>query len=316
MRGAVDAAPGSRGTRGGRERGEATVALIKLSAREMVKLGNDLIRPGGAERIAIEAVPAARGLISTIQRANEGLASSQAPSGSEAAALSDEMMALDVRHDDLVRAIDGRLESEYYATEDEVLRKIITIVRAAVFASGRNIIQRTYMEEAGEVVMRDARVTAEHHAFLEKLTTYEGRTLEELYVELQAVATKLGELEKRRQQLDKDGALVTKSREARYQWIRAINALIAVLESENVDAGPILADIRAAEAKAERRAATSSKQDSTDTDAADVSGTDTDATDTEATDTDVTDVTGRDESDVLDPPVPTDVVDPSGTDTN
>src|SRR5690606_5417710 len=123
----------------------------------------------------------------------------------------------------------------------------------AVFRSGRSIIIASYMEEAGEVRFREARVTPASRKVLRKLKTYEGRTLEELYEERQAVATEIGVLEKRRQELGEEGEIIVKNRAARFQWIRAINALIAVLESQGIDPNTIIGPIRDAEAKAERR---------------------------------------------------------------
>ena len=285
------------------------MALIKLSNREMVKLGQDLLQTGGKQREKLDAVDAARALIPTLESSLSLLVLSEAPTNSEIARLTSQLTFVDGRHDSLVRAIDGRCEAEQDATTDPEVHEIMAQVRLAVFLSGRSIIVASYMEEAGEVRFREARVTPAIRKVLKKLKTYEGRTLEELYDELQAVATEIGVLEKRRQELGEEGEIIVKNRAARFQWIRGINALIAVLESQGIDPNTIIGPIREAEAKAERRggASTGGGTNATNSNATGTNATDTGATDTRATDTGATDTEAKD---VLDPPVPTDVADP------
>lgn len=270
--------------------------MLKLTGQQMVKLGNDLVRPRGKQRKAIDAIPAARALVPTIVRANSVLVLSQPPTDSEIAKLTSQITLVDVRHDDLVRAIDGRLEAEHYATIKQATRERIARLRVVLFASGRGIIQASYMHEAGEVPFRAARVTAEDRKFLRSMKTCEGVTLEALFDELQAVATEIGVLEKRREELGEEGELVVKNRAARYQWIRAINALIAVLESEGADPTPIVGAIRKAESKGEAKAERGGVvlEETDDTEAEDVAAEDTAVGDT------------GDEDD-LDPPAPTDL---------
>src|SRR5690606_38964127 len=99
------------------------------------------------------------------------------------------------------------------------------------------------------------RVTDDDRKLLRKLKIYDGRTVEDLFVELQETGARIGAIEKRRQELGAQGELVVKNRAARFQWIRAINALVAILASVEADPAPILGPIREAEAAAERRSA-------------------------------------------------------------
>ena len=275
------------------------MSKVSLTSQQMVKLGTDLVRRKGKRRKAIDAVPAARPLVATITRANNALVMSQPPTDSEIAKLTSQLTFIDGRHDDLVRGIDGRLESEYYLTRQQATRERITRLRGVIFASGRGIVQAAYMHEAGEVPFREARVTAEDRKFLRGLKTCEGVMLETLFDELQAVATEIGTLEQRREELGEEGELVIKNRTARYQWIRAINALVAVLESEGVDPTPIVGAIRKAEAKAERGGAAGGDIEEEEEDEDDDADGEDDVLDVET-----------DAKDVLDPPAPTDVADP------
>lgn len=234
-----------------------------------------------------------------LQNAQELLVGSQAPNQSLIEELTKRLQLVDIRHDDLVRGIDGRLESEYWLTTSQAVRDFITQIRLALFATGRAIIQSAYIVEAGEVPFRAARVTDEHRRFLRKLTTADGETLEDKLDELQRVATELGVIEKQREELGTDGQLVLKERTARFAWIRAINALSAVLYPANVDPATILGPIEKEAAKAERRAA--NKQSSQGGD----------GTGDDSTNSDTGESAGETDApeDALDPPVPTDVVD-------
>lgn len=272
----------------------------------MSKLGSDLIAPGGRQRSAIDAVPEARALIPMLSNTLDLLVASQPPSESKIRELTSKIRLVDVRHDDLVRGTDGRLEAEYYSTTSQEIREKITRVRAALFATGRAIIQASYVVEAGEVPFRAARVTAADREFLRTMETCEGRTLEQLVDELQALATEIGVIDKERDELGRDGELVVKDRAARFQWIRAINALIGVLVAAGVDPTPIVGPIDEKAAEAERRAAAGGDDDADDgsEDGLDENGNDDNVVATGGTND--TDTDG-----VLDPPIPTDVVDPT-----
>lgn len=240
------------------------MALTRLSNREMVKLGTDLIAPRDKQRAAIDAIEPARALVPVIEAANEALIASQVPVDTAVAALTAELTTVDGRHDDLVRALDGRLEAEEYAATNPTVREKMARVRGRMFATGRAIIQASYMEEAGEVPLRAVRVQEDERRLLRKLKTYDGRTLDELYQELQATGASIGALEQRRQQLGAEGEVVVKNRAARFQWIRAINALASVLDAQFADPQPILGPIRVAEADADRRARPSDATTETD----------------------------------------------------
>lgn len=240
------------------------MALTKLTVREMVKLGGDLVREGGPERSAIERVGAARGLLPALEKAVEALIEAQAPKSTDVAELTAQLGALDLRHDDLVRALDGRLEAEQYATTDPVVREAFARVRTALFPSGRTIVQRSYVEQAGEAPLRAKRVEDADRMLLHGLETYGDRTLHDLYDELQQVAADIGAAERKRTRLGAEGERMLKAQAARLQWIRAVNALAAVLECESIDPKPILGSIRAAEANAERGGARTAPPGSSD----------------------------------------------------
>lgn len=280
------------------------MSLKRLSNQEMVQLGSNLLDPGEDPRRIIDALETGAGLISMIRRANEGLILAQPPSSSEIEALTNELARLDVRHDDLVRALDARLESEFYATTDENLRAAIALARRALLPAGRSIIQASYRAQAGETKLREGRVSEEDRKLLEKLETLEGETHEGLFRELQAVGAEMGQLHKRREQLGKEGEQVLKTNDARYAWIRAINAVEAVLIGEGIDPEKVLGEIYRARADAARREARRAAAATDDESGDDVTTGGDETADTEPEE--------RQPAADLDPPVPTDDDEPSG----
>lgn len=228
------------------------MALNRLSIAEMVKHSGDLVQAGSPERAAIEAIPEAAALLPQLQRAHEGLIAAQPPNDSEIAEITEELGLLDATHDDLLRAIDGRLASELELAGDEAARDALTRARTVLLPDGLSIVQRSYTEQAGEGALRAARVDPEVKAVLGRLSTYDGRTLDAIYERLQAVAAEIGALVKRRAELGEQGRRVADAREARLRWIRTVNALATVLAMLGVDEGPILGRIRETEREAER----------------------------------------------------------------
>ncbi len=260
------------------------MALKNLRTREMVKLSGDILLPDSPQRLALDAVPKAAVLIVDLEAAHAGVIAAQPPSKAEIKKLTRLLKQKDHRHDELARCIEDRLLSEMAATRDVSIREQLAEVLAAVLATGRSIVNAAFIEQAGEAAMRAKRVTAPHRALLRKLETIEGVTFEALYDELQQVATEIGALDKRRSDTGAAHGALTKKRDARNQWIKVINGIAAVLQIAGADEGPILGDIRQAATTAGLRVEAADDDEDEDVD------DDTDATDT----------------DVLDPPVPTD----------
>lgn len=273
------------------------MALKNLTTREMAKEGADLVRPGSKERLALEAIPEAAKLIPHLEQAHAGVLAAQPPSESELSAIIDRITVLDVRHDDLIRSFIDRLASERTATTNEGTRDLMTRVLIALVPEGRSLVMRSYLEQAGAGVLREARITDVHRAVMAKLKTYDEESYLTLYAELQDVTAEIGRLEKSRTITEAENDLVLKTRDARNRWITAINTLASVLAMVGVDETPILLTIREAAHKAGIRA---EKQAAAERAKKADGGTDGGTTDGGTTDTDGAD------TDVLDPPAPTD----------
>ncbi|MEC7526243.1 MAG: hypothetical protein VYE22_40555 [Myxococcota bacterium] len=235
------------------------MALKRLSVQEMVKFSGDLLSETSPQRAALETHPEAAILVARLQAAHEGLVAAQPPNDSEIAELTEEITQLDLRHDGLVRALEGRLTSEITLAEvaddgrdtHDALRR----ARAVLFPDGLRVVRRSYVEQAGEAELREARMDEPVESLLRGMPIHDGRELRDVYGELQEVATQLGALVKRRAELGEEGEKVARTHQARYEWIRVVNALSHVLQMLGVDEGPILGRIREAERAAERRGA-------------------------------------------------------------
>lgn len=257
------------------------MALKRLSIAEMVERTADLLSTKSAEHQAILAVPTAEAMLPQIQLAYDGLIAAQPPNDGIIAELTRLLGLLDAEHDDLARALDGRLTSELISAMTDEIRARLTRTRGALFPKGLTVVSLSYAAQAGAAKLRAPRITADIRKTLAKMKTYDGRTLEQLYDRFQAVAKEIGAADKRRADLGEEGAVIARAGEARNRWIRTINALAAVLAAAEVDERPILGRIRDAELAAEPRSSTTEG-------AAPVTS--------------------------LDPPVPTDATDPDAPD--
>ncbi len=184
----------------------------------------------------------------------DGLIAAQPPNDSVIAALTRQLGQLDGVHDDLIRSMFDRLQSEIRLAVDEDTRNALVAAHDALFPNGESTIQLSYAEEGGEAKMRAGRVDADILKTLHKMKTFDGRNLEALYQHWQEVATEVGRLDKRRDELGAEGAKVARAGDARNAWIRTINALAAVIVAAGIDEEPILGRIRQAEAAADASA--------------------------------------------------------------
>lgn len=275
------------------------MALNRISSPDMVNLSVDLITPGTPENTALRALAEGEVLLPRIEAAHHGIIAAQPPNDAKIADLTAKLTIKDVRHDTLVRSLDGRIESELLHVTDPAAVEALTRARIALFPTGLGIINASYGAQAGEVQLRAKRVDDSVRATLGRLRTYDGRTCADLYDELQQVATEIGALEKLRAALGEEGAQIAKSRDARNQWIRAIHAVAAMLALAGVDERPILGAIREAELEADRAAARAAARKSGPQDPTTTTTTTTTGTPNPGAPTD------------LDPPIPVDPSDPS-----
>lgn len=124
-------------------------------------------------------------LLTQLQRAYDGLIAAQPPPDTALAKLTTELATLDARHDACVRGLLYRLDAEIVIAESDATKQALEALRDALFPTGAAVVQRSYVEEAGEAKLRDARLTAAMRKTLAKLKTLDGRTGEALLELLQ-----------------------------------------------------------------------------------------------------------------------------------
>ena len=171
------------------------MALNRITSPDMVNLSVDLITPGKPQYEALHELPEGSILVPRIEDAHYGVIAAQPPNDAKIAELTGKLTIKDVRHDTLVRSIDGRIESELLHVNDPAAVEALTRARIALFPTGLTIINASYGAQAGEVQMRAKRVDDSVRATLARLHTYDGRTCADLYDELQEVAAEIGALE-------------------------------------------------------------------------------------------------------------------------
>lgn len=228
------------------------MALRDLSTAQMVERTAAILEPDSPARRVLSGVDGGAALLTQIQRAYDGLIAAQPPPNTALAKLVQELALHDARHDACVRGLLGRLESEIVFAEDDESRGALEAVRDALFPSRASVVQVSYVDEAGEGKLREARITPAMRRLLGKLKLLDGRTGETIYGLLQSSARALGEGEAKRAELGGAGDVVTKTHLARLQWMRVINSVSAFLAAEGIDEREVLGAIRDAEVKAGR----------------------------------------------------------------
>lgn len=227
------------------------MALRSLSTEDIIRLTRDLLDTDGAARHALEANEITRAFVPRIRQAYDDLLIAQPAAGLDRAKLMNEQAQIDARHDDLVRGIDSRIGAQLYFETDTATLDAYSELRSILLPDGLRLINASYADEAGAAPLRAARVQKHHISLMRSIRCTADLALFDYYEELQRIAARLGELEKRRDALGEAGSVALKHIAARNQWIRVIHTLTGMLAIEGVDESTILGPIRRAEAKAE-----------------------------------------------------------------
>ena len=201
-------------------------------------------------RDALAAIPEVSGYLDKMQAAHQGLLDFQVTGASKSTsdtlkALGDEAFALDDRHDFLARGIDAVLTGNALIANGQPADSAVTAeaveeIRAKLFPSGMALINRTYLEEAGEVEMAKSRLTDADRTLLTQLPIAGGTLLDAVNSWI-AAGEALGTVERKRARIAEDdntAEIVSRSDvvAARNRWIRVVRAILAGLElTEELD---------------------------------------------------------------------------------
>jgi len=210
------------------------------------------------------SVPLIAGLVPILEEAHNPLLRLQLkPSEADAAmrSLTEQALALDGEQDDRYRSLHSILTG-WAAVSSEARRAILERLRDTLLPEGLGGTQRTYLAESGNVELAVSKMTPEMETTLKEIVV-DGTTAFQLFNEWVELGRKLGDVERERARIaqTQSGTGVTAKdiQNARYRWIRAVNALSTLLELESDIPEDIririLQPLRAAEAKlAQKRA--------------------------------------------------------------
>jgi len=234
-----------------------------LSTQTMVAILGAWLDPA-RERSTIEALPKAAFLLPSLEEANTELIGTQATPNdghlAELSALQKEEASIDEIHDRKARGTYGALTAFADLVDDPDKAARLIALRDKIFQQGLSVVRWSYVDEAGEVDLVEARLTAQDRTFLKQLP-YPGGKLLEAHEARIAAARKLGDLERKKQDLiraneSKAGKVALSDvAKARNGWIRTVRAFVGILDLEKNLAPDVRQKILGPLEDAERKAA-------------------------------------------------------------
>lgn len=242
------------------------MALKNLPFESMIYVSGAWIDPQ-RDRHLLEAIPLVKPLIATIESAHHGVISTQKtgtdPIDAEIAQISAKEEVADGRHDHKVRGTYNLLTGLAELVEQPEEAQRLLDLRDRVLPHGLATTGLSYIDEAGSAEVVSKSLDAPTHAALKKVKTLGTRTLEDEVTSYIDAGFELGRLETEKLRIEQGraagpGAGRSDSSRARNNWVKAANALVALLGLGGVDgaaADRILGNLRSAEEKADRRIA-------------------------------------------------------------
>lgn len=211
------------------------MSIRDFTTTTMVAITGRLVDPE-RERSVLEKYPRLLPWLADIEEAHRGLyeveSNPTAPSA-ELVAMNEQATLLDSAHDRKVRGLHQAISglADLSDNTDHAARFIT--LRDELFPSGRSIVNRSYIDQAGEASLVDARLSGPSRDLLRD-TVIDGVTLLEYVEAWRTIAEELGNLEAKRIRRAKDEkaqTLVTISK-ARRAWIDTMNAVLLVIDRE------------------------------------------------------------------------------------
>jgi len=230
------------------------MALLRLTAAEMVQLSAPWVAPNDEAHQIAMSVPLLAALMPQVEAACELIISmipaAESPKIKELSATEAE---LDDQHDMLMRGIFGGLSSMALVSANGA--ELLSL-RDLLLPDGLQHTQRSYRGEAGHAALLEPKLDAATRRRLAAVNLHD-RTLEAVVDEWLRIAKQLGGLEARKARLvGPVGNSALEISQARYGWIRVVKALLANAELAQINEEQdrvLFAALRAAESAADRR---------------------------------------------------------------
>lgn len=239
------------------------MALRNLNVRTLVSILDGWTNPSRA-RPLLAGMPLLAALLPKLDDTLKGLMATQRPGDAldkRLKELTQEAAALDALHDRKKRGAYQILSGLADLTDDPARAAALIDLRGRLMPEGLAVLNHAYLDEAGDAKLLPSRLDPASSDLLEAIPAGDGHLGDAVDAWL-AAAAKLEQVEGQRAKLSTDGGkegFVTKTAAlaAKNAAIRAVRAVESSLAMEDVDAavvGRILGTLRAAEAKADRRA--------------------------------------------------------------
>ena len=213
------------------------------------------------DRPLLEGCPVTAGIVSVIADSHNEVMRMMVASDNideELKSLTGQTQALDGVHDDKFRSLHG-LFTAMAAVSEEPRRSQLEAARDLLMPDGLMGVQRSFLAESANVEVAVQRLTPEIETLLQDVAIGE-KTMHDLFNEWVESGRELGAMERKRAQFAEESSAnrVTAKdlQQARYRWIRTVNALTSLLEldynfPEEMHTR-ILQPLRAAESKQSR----------------------------------------------------------------
>ena len=238
------------------------MSLKALSTQTMIMVTEPLL-DAKRDRKVLLGMPLTASLVPVIERSLKNLVDTQRTGSAavtELAKLSKEGAEVDALHDRKLRGVNGLLTNLAELADDPAESKRYLDLRDRLFPDGLRGIGRSYRDEAGEARLARKRIDPATRKALQKIPAG-GTTLQAEVEAWLRAADRLGELEDRRGELDRqisaEGTGQADAARARNEWIKAMRALESNLDLEPKATDAIrerlLSALHEADAKAERR---------------------------------------------------------------
>lgn len=209
------------------------MGLRDLTTASMVSVTVALVDPE-RERPIFAKYPRLLPWLADIEAAHQGLYEIQSRARSpELAALNERATALDAEHDRKARGLHEVITGLAELSDDAEKALRLIELRDQLFPSGRSIVNRTYLDQAGEASLMDSRLSGPSRDLLRDVVV-DGVALMEHVEAWQKAASELGQVESERVRLAKEEKVqsIASLGKARNAWVGAMSALRFVIDRE------------------------------------------------------------------------------------
>lgn len=233
------------------------MALKDLNAAVMIEVSDQWLQQ---DRGLIESQPALLYPLERIEDAHNLLLTTQKRLGSvekTVMELTQNLTAEDAYHDRKLRGMYWMLTGAAEIADDPEERERLLAARETLFPLGLSATQRTYREQAGNGKIARGQFSPDVQATCD-LLQLKGLPLSGVVYNWLDSSQRIGDMNAQRNRMAKDeddGVAAGEQHQARLGWIKAVNALLSMLDFTDFDADTrrrLLADLRDAEAKAAR----------------------------------------------------------------